>query len=139
MNFLHFTFHSSGTPPDLPADSLDLLDERIIWPLGSDLIIGRCGPPEDLLDASVPAPERAGQEDAVLLRRGVLEDDPQLLVRPRFALVALVEPGGLLGLDAALLHDGELVVQGQVADLLAEEGANAVSEIVLGHRSHLRP
>ena len=129
---------SGGTPPDLPTNSLDLLDECIVGPLGRDLIIGRCGPPEDLLDAPVPPPKRAGEEDTVLLRRGVLEDDPQLLVGPRRALVALVEPGGLLSLDATLLHDGEFVVKRQVADLLTEEGARALAELGFGHRSHLR-
>ena len=82
--------NSSRSPPNLPANPLNLLYERIVRTLGPDFVIGRGGPPEDLLDAPVPAPKGAGQENAVLLRRGMLEDDPQLLVCPRLALVALV-------------------------------------------------
>jgi hypothetical protein len=111
---------SSGSPTDLAGDSFDLLDESIVWPLGSDLLAGGCSPAKNLLDAAVSAPEGPGEQNAILFSRSMLEDDSKFLVRPRFALVALVETCRLLQLDEALLHDGELLVKRQVPDLIPE-------------------
>jgi hypothetical protein len=124
---------SSCPPTDLPCDPFDLLDERIIRPLGSDLFAGGCSPAKDLLDASIAAPESAGEQHAILFRWGVLEDHPKFLVRPRFALVAFIEACRLLQLDETLLHYGNLIVKGHVPDLFLEQSADSFPVFSLVH------
>jgi hypothetical protein len=128
-----------GTPTDLLTDAKNLLNEGIISTLFLDPSRALASPPKDLLDTAVATTEGSCQKNGVLLRRGVRENNAELVIGPRLAFVGLWKAFLSLVVDQLQTDERSFLVQRQIFVAPIEQRPHRVSEFALAHEAVLPP